>query len=134
MIANKNTVVAAILLNDNRQILISSRPLGKSFAGQWEFVGGKVEANETHQEALIRELQEELTLDLQPFLATEKFFHQLSLPKLEIYFYLFKVKGEVFIEAREQQLWKWIGLADLQKHKFLKTNRVIVDKLARYLS
>lgn len=53
-------VVACALVDADRRVLIAQRPVGKSMAGLWEFPGGKVEAGETPEAALIRELQEEL--------------------------------------------------------------------------
>ena len=53
-------VVAAALVDADRRVLIAQRPEGKAMAGLWEFPGGKVEAGETPEAALIRELEEEL--------------------------------------------------------------------------
>ena len=53
-------VVAVALVDADRRVLIAQRPEGKSMAGLWEFPGGKVEAGETPEAALIRELEEEL--------------------------------------------------------------------------
>lgn len=57
-------VVAAALIDPAGRILIQQRPAGKSLAGQWEFPGGKVEASETPKAALIRELHEELNIEV----------------------------------------------------------------------
>ena len=53
-------VVAAALLKDDGQVLIQRRPEGTDLAGHWEFPGGKIEAGETAEQALVRELKEEL--------------------------------------------------------------------------
>lgn len=53
-------VVAAALLDEHGRVLIQRRPAGTALAGLWEFPGGKVEAGESPEQALIRELDEEL--------------------------------------------------------------------------
>jgi 8-oxo-dGTP diphosphatase len=53
-------VAAVALVDADRRVLIAQRPEGKSLAGLWEFPGGKIEAGETPEVALIRELEEEL--------------------------------------------------------------------------
>ena len=57
-------VVAGILINDQQEVLLSCRPEGKSFAGYWEFTGGKVEKGESLEAALNREWQEELAVQV----------------------------------------------------------------------
>ncbi len=57
-------LVAAVALMDvDGRVLIAQRPPGKAMAGLWEFPGGKVQAGELPEEALIRELKEELDID-----------------------------------------------------------------------
>ena len=57
-------VAVAIFLKPDGTFLLSSRPEGKPYAGYWEFPGGKVEPGETPEEALVRELMEELHIDV----------------------------------------------------------------------
>lgn len=57
-------VVAVALIGERNEILLQKRPEGKSMAGLWEFPGGKVEPGETPERALVRELQEELALEV----------------------------------------------------------------------
>ena len=58
-------VVAAALVDRDGRLLVQQRPEGLSMAGLWEFPGGKVEPGETPEQALIRELAEELGIDVE---------------------------------------------------------------------
>jgi 8-oxo-dGTP diphosphatase len=57
-------VAAVALVDQDDRVLIAERPEGKSMAGLWEFPGGKVHEGETPEEALVRELKEELDIDV----------------------------------------------------------------------
>ena len=57
-------VAAVALIDDGNRVLIAERPAGKSMAGLWEFPGGKVEPGETPEAALMREVKEELGIDV----------------------------------------------------------------------
>ena len=56
--------MVAALISENGRFLICQRPITKTRALEWEFVGGKVEANETKEQALVRECREELGLPI----------------------------------------------------------------------
>ena len=58
-------VVVGVLCNPQGELLFAQRPAGKPMAGYWEFPGGKIEANESHQQALTRELQEEIGVTIE---------------------------------------------------------------------
>lgn len=67
MTKSKNKIVyvsACVLLRSDRRLLLAQRPEGKSLAGLWELPGGKIEKNETPEEALVREMREELAVTL----------------------------------------------------------------------
>lgn len=59
-------VVAAAVIDAEARVLVQQRPPGKSMAGLWEFPGGKVEVGETPEAALVRELHEELGIEVDP--------------------------------------------------------------------
>ena len=61
---NLKIVVSIALINDINEILLSKRPKNKHLSGYWEFPGGKVETNEAPEKALIREIKEELNIDI----------------------------------------------------------------------
>jgi 8-oxo-dGTP diphosphatase len=58
------SVVAAAMIDVDGRVLLAQRPAGKSMAGQWEFPGGKLAPGESPEQALIRELREELAIDV----------------------------------------------------------------------
>lgn len=126
-------VVAGIIWNtDNTQILISQRPDHLHKGGYWEFPGGKVEKNEVEEQALARELLEELDITFQ----TSHFFQQVNFDypdkSIKLDFYeIFGVGGEV--NANEGQQWRWINLSELTDYQFPEANQPVVDALIRLI-
>jgi 8-oxo-dGTP diphosphatase len=102
-------VVAAALVDVDGRVLICKRPQGKQLAGLWEFPGGKVEAGETPEAALIRELEEELGLAVtHPCLAPFVFAsHTYENFHLLMPLYLCR-RWEGFAEAREHEALAWV--------------------------
>ena len=65
-------VVACALVDADNRVLIAKRPLGRHMAGLWEFPGGKIEPGERPEDALIRELAEELGIDVTELKSAKK--------------------------------------------------------------
>lgn len=107
-------VVAAALIDVDRRVLIAQRPEGRSMAGLWEFPGGKVGPDETPEAALVRELEEELSIEvcdtcLAPFTFAS---HAYETFHLLMPLYLCR-KWEGQIRPREGQQIKWVRAARL---------------------
>jgi 8-oxo-dGTP diphosphatase len=107
-------VAAAALVDPDNRVLIAQRPQGRSMAGLWEFPGGKVEAGETPEQALVRELREELSIEvcvtcLAPFTFASHAYEQFH---LLMPIYLCK-RWEGEITPREAQVVKWVRAARL---------------------
>ncbi|WP_313295392.1 NUDIX domain-containing protein [Diaphorobacter sp.] len=103
----KHTEVAVgVLLRANGELLLSTRPEGKPYAGYWEFPGGKIEHGESVEQALRRELQEELGITIasaQPWRVTEHDYPH-ALVRLH-WCKVFDWTGE--FEMREGQTMSW---------------------------
>lgn len=102
-------VAACALIDADGRILICKRPQGKQLAGMWEFPGGKVEKGETPEECLIRELKEELDINvteacLAPFVFTS---HGYDSFHLLMPLYLCR-RWDGFVTAREHEALAWV--------------------------
>ena len=105
----KIEVVAAIIVNQDR-FLITKR-IGGLFDGLWEFPGGKIESGETHANALIREINEELsiTISVDKYLDTVEYKYDAFLLTMHLY-YCSVVSGT--IKLNDHSDLKWISLED----------------------
>jgi 8-oxo-dGTP diphosphatase len=107
-------VVAAALVDPDGRVLVAQRPPGKAMAGLWEFPGGKLEAGETPEKALIRELDEELGICVkEPCLAPFTFASH-SYPDFQLLMPLYVCRRwEGTPSSREHKALKWIRPRDL---------------------
>ncbi len=110
-------VTAVALIDPDGRVLIAQRPPGKSLAGLWEFPGGKVEAGERPEDALIRELAEELGIVVEePCLAPLTFAsHPYESFHLLMPLYVCRRWGGL-VQAREGQALKWVRPRALRDH------------------
>ena len=102
-------VVAAALVDPDGRVLIAQRPEGKNMAGLWEFPGGKIENGERPEEAMIRELREELDIAVkEPCLAPFTFAsHTYGAFHLLMPLYVCR-RFEGTPQPREAQALKWV--------------------------
>lgn len=102
-------VAAAALIDDDRRVLIAKRPEGKPMAGLWEFPGGKVHAGETPEQALIRELYEELGIDVCPTCISPLTFASHGYDDFHLLMPLFICSSwDGVVTPREGQDIKWV--------------------------
>ncbi len=107
-------VAACALVDADRRVLVCQRPEGKQLAGLWEFPGGKVEAGETPEGCLIRELEEELGITvtqacLAPFVFASHAYEDFH---LLMPLYLCR-RWEGFVTAKEHKALRWMRPVEL---------------------
>ena len=118
-------VVAAVIHNAQGQLLIAQRPLHKHQGGLWEFAGGKVDANETPAQALVRELQEELGITAthyRPLLTVEHHYPDKSV-RLQV-FRVTAFEGQA--HGAEGQPIAWANPEQLKSYAFPAANTPIL--------
>jgi 8-oxo-dGTP diphosphatase len=107
-------VVAVALVDPDGRVLIAKRPPGKVMAGLWEFPGGKVEAGETPEIALIRELHEEIGIDTRQSCLSPIAFASHAYDDFHLLMPLFVCRvWQGIVQAREGQELAWVRPARL---------------------
>ena len=107
-------VAAAALVDVDGRVLVQQRPEGKAMAGLWEFPGGKVEGDESLEQTLIRELQEELDIDVTAACLAPFTFASHAYDDFRLLMPLFVCRvWEGFVSAREGQELRWVRPRDI---------------------
>ncbi len=121
-------VVAGIIWQKGR-LLAALRPIGKPLGGFWEFPGGKVEAGESMEKALIRELREELSIEPQTVSYWKSLGHTYPHGSVLLHFlHVTSFKGEA--KALENQSLKWVYPLEALQMNFLPPDLPILRELA----
>ena len=121
-------VVAAVLFDATGRVLTAQRPAGKHMAGWWEFPGGKRGLHEPPEQALARELREELGIELQRCHPLLQLRHHYAdrVVELEV-FMVDEYAGQP--AGLEGQALQWVELAQLPRHQLLPADRPIIEAL-----
>lgn len=121
-------VVVGVIENSAGEILIARRQEGQHLAGLWEFPGGKIEDGEAPEQALDRELKEEINLS--PLTSRHLFQIDHEYPEKRVSLFIFYV-NQFEGEARglEGQAVRWVLRKDLPKFDFPEANKRILDYL-----
>jgi len=125
------TVVAAVIEREDRRLLIGQRRRNDTSPLKWEFPGGKVQAGETAEAALARELREELGATLEQAVEVGRARHQYANrpEELEIRFFAAKIAAGEFAPRAFEQI-AWVLPRELGSYDFLVANAQIVAQLA----
>ena len=127
-VVNMITEVVAALIWDNDKFMICQRPAHKARGLLWEFVGGKVEAGETKEAALIRECQEELAVTLSVGDVFMEVVHEY--PDITVRLTLFNaVIAQGVPQKLEHNDIRWITPAEIPQYDFCPADVEILDKI-----
>jgi mutator protein MutT len=120
-------VAAALLFRDGK-LLITQRPDGSHLAGLWEFPGGKRESNETFEECLVREMQEELGVEVEVGRLIDTVVH--TYPEKTVRLKFFKV---AWLKNEPRPIgcpaFRWVGPDELQTFRFPEADASLLEKL-----
>jgi 8-oxo-dGTP diphosphatase len=109
-------VSAAALFHDGK-LLMAERPVGKSLAGLWELPGGKIEVGETPEKALVRELHEELGIDVLEYHLQPVTFASYRYEKFHLFMPLYAItQWQGRIQAKEKQRLAWINYNEVSHY------------------
>ena len=123
-------VVCAVLLDDAGRVLLAQRPAHKHLGLKWEFAGGKVEAGETPEAALLREIREELGCAITLTAALPRFTHTYGAVTIEMFPFTARLAaGSPPPHAREHADLQWVPQADLLKFDLAAADLPVVAAL-----
>ncbi|MEQ8165166.1 MAG: 8-oxo-dGTP diphosphatase MutT [Alphaproteobacteria bacterium] len=123
-------VAAVALIDPDGRVLIGKRPAGKAMAGLWEFPGGKLAAGETPEAALIRELREELGIDVTASCLAPFTFASHSYPEFHLLMPLYVCRvWEGRPRALEHAEIAWVLPRDLARYEMPPADRPLVAML-----
>ncbi len=127
----KQIKVVAGLILQNDKLLICQRPKFKEHPFKWEFPGGKIKNDETNEEALAREIYEELSINIINCeeLISYNFDYKDLNKKVFIYFYLVNNFSGKVLNNFHKEL-KWIEIKDIREYDFLEGDLKIIDYIS----
>jgi 8-oxo-dGTP diphosphatase len=125
-------VAAAALIDSSGRVLITQRPLHKQLGGLWEFPGGKVELGEAPEQALVRELKEELDLNVEPDSLDPYAFASHAYPDFHLLMPLYVATrwgGTLKLDPNAAQGAKWVRPEELRSVEMPPADVVLVERL-----
>ncbi len=127
-------VAACALIDGDGRVLLARRPEGKAMAGLWEFPGGKLEPDETPEQALVRELREELSLDVSDACLAPFAFASHAYPAFHLLMPLYLCRRwQGTATPREGQTLAWVRPEALDRYSMPDADKPLVPLLRDFL-
>ncbi|CAH6636487.1 8-oxo-dGTP diphosphatase MutT [Pseudocitrobacter vendiensis] len=125
-------IAVGIIRNDAGEIYITQRAADAHMANKWEFPGGKIEAGETAEEAMIRELEEEVGITASEPQLFDKLEYEFPDRHITLWFWLVESwQGEPW--GKEGQPGRWVAQNALIADEFPPANAPVIEKLVQNL-
>ena len=122
--------VTAALITSQGRLLVAQRPPWKKFGLLWEFPGGKVEPGESLEESLVREIKEELCLDIRVHDLFKNICEQEPDFEIELHAYWCQIRGGT-LRLVEHVAFMWAHLPELKQMDFTKADRLLIPFLEK---
>ncbi|MEM1042575.1 MAG: A/G-specific adenine glycosylase [Bacteroidota bacterium] len=123
-------VAVGVLFDDEGRVLVQQRPTDAMLGGLWEFPGGKVEPGETVAEACRRELQEELSIEVEVGEPLDRIDHAYSHFKITLHAFACRLVAGTPVHHAAQPM-RWVAVEDLDDLAFPRASRRLIDTLVR---
>lgn len=127
-----NAVGIALLDADNR-VLIAQRPSHKLFGDKWEFPGGKIEPGESVEKCIVREIKEELDVDIvtRDYVGVECFDYKES--RVTMHLFTGRIVDGTPLKLLEHQDARWVETGELENYDFPAVDLPLIQKLITLL-
>ncbi len=126
-------VSAALIFDNQNRIIISRRPPGAHLAGYWEFPGGTIESGETPDQALAREIKEELDLDIRVGQLYMQDVFEYDEKIVDISFFMCSQTNPAQKpQAIEVAEWKQVRLNELDRYQFPPADKELIRQLLEF--
>ncbi len=123
-------MVAAALIDADGRVLLSQRPKGKALEGLWEFPGGKIDANERPEDALVRELREELGIVVKTPCLAPLTFASYAYEDFHLLMPLYVCrKWEGVVQPLDRQALTWVRTKDMRAYPMPPADEPLIPHL-----
>ncbi len=125
--------VTAALISVRGRLFIAQRPPNKKFGLCWEFPGGKVDAEESLQDCLQREIKEELNWEIEVGQLFEHICHEYEDFRIDLFAFWSRIHGGK-LKLREHIACDWVSIPALRGYVFTEADRLLIERLERLAS
>lgn len=132
MEGKKHIEVVAAAIIDGQRVLVTQRGHGQ-FKGGWEFPGGKLEPNELPEQAVVREIREELQLEVYPFEHIGTIDHDYPTFSITLHCFACQAKAIECMTLTEHQQAAWLSASEMDALNWLDADKLFINDIKKLL-